>query len=75
MNRKFVVLALGIITFIVGFALLVFVSWWLIGVSGLENVVGEQFRTGTVATGSISLVGLALEAIGIIVILFAKFEK
>ncbi len=75
MNRKYVVLTLGIITFIVGFALLAFVSWWLIGISGQENVVWETVRRGTIATGAYTLIGLALEAIGIIVILFTKFEK
>ena len=74
-RRKIIVLGLGIVTFIVGFALLAFSSWWLIGISGKEDVVWEIVRRGTIATGAYSLIGLALQAIGIIVLLFTKFEK
>lgn len=75
MNRKIIVLGLGIVTFIVGFALLAFSSWWLIGISGQENVVWETVRRGTITMGSYSIVGLALVSIGVIVILLAKFAK
>ena len=75
MIRKGIVLGLGIVSFIVGFALLAFSSWWLIGISGQENVVWESVRRGTITMGSYSIVGLALVSISVIVILLAKFDK
>ena len=75
MNKKGILLGLGIVTFIVGFAFLSFVAWWLNAIAGLDDIIWEITRRGVIATGAYTLVGLALIAIGMIFTTLSKLEK
>ena len=72
MKRNAVMLGLGVGAFIVGFVLLSVVSWFL----NTKDVVPEEITTDFLRSlGAWSLIGLALIAIGIIMILLMKSEK
>ena len=75
MNRKKIILGLGIVTFIVGFGFISFVAWWLNLLAAQETVTWHATQRGVVATGAYTLVGLALVAIGMIITLLAKLKK
>ena len=72
MDRKKIILGLGTLTFIVGFLFISAASWFLNMAAGGDNTPTLEFLS---VTGLWSLVGLALVAIGVIVILLIKFEK
>ena len=84
MNRNKIVLGLGILTFFVGFIFISLVSFFantrVIDVYDIESISELQFvfslESRFISTmGSWSLLGLALVAIGVIVILLVRFEK
>ena len=75
MNKKRILLDLGVVTFIIGFILLSFVAWWLNGIAGNEDIYWGTIRRGILATGAYTLIGLALVTIGMIFTVLSKFEK
>ena len=72
MNRKKIILGLGTVTFIIGFVFISLASWFLNMSAGGDNAPTFEFLS---VMGLWSLLGLALVAIGVIVILLTKFEK
>jgi len=74
MDRKKIILGLGVVTFIIGFIFISLVSWMLNMSAGREGDMTLTFEFIS-ALGMWTLVGLALIAIGVIVILLIKFEK
>ena len=74
MNRKKIILGSGIVTFIVGFVLISLASWFLNMAAGQEGDIELRFEFISVM-GLWTLLGLALVAIGGIVILLIKFDK
>jgi len=72
MNKKKVILGLGIITFIVGFIFISITSWFLNMRTGEERPPTFEFIS---VMGLWSLLGLALVSIGVIVILLIKFNN
>ncbi len=70
MDRKKIILGLGILTFIIGFIFISFASLTLNLAAGRDLTPTHEFVS---VMGLFSLLGLALVAIGVIVILLIKF--
>ena len=64
MNKKQIVFGVGIIVFIIGFIILAFIEFILC----VQNLMPYW-------PSIVNLVGLALIVIGLIITVFAKFEK
>lgn len=75
MNRKKIILGLGTVTFIIGFVFISLASWMLNMAAGREGDIEKISFEFVSVMGLWTLLGLALVAIGVIVILLTKFEK
>lgn len=73
MDRKKIIFGSGILTFIIGFILISFATITLLLFSGRD--VFEPTHEFILVMGLFSFLGLALVAIGVIVILLIKFIK
>ena len=73
MDRKKIILGSGILTFIIGFILISFATLTLLLLSGRSDF--EPTHEGLLVPGLFCFLGLALVAIGVIVILLIKFVK
>ncbi len=72
MNRKKIILGLGILTFLIGFAFISTACYFLNMRVGMDNPLNIEFIQ---VMGLWSFLGLAIEAVGFVVILLTKFEK
>ena len=68
-RKQYLILGLGIITFIIGFSLTSFMVW-----AFLNQITQGQIPTSAHAIADSMIVGLAVVAIGIIVILLTKLR-
>ena len=67
--KKYIILGLGAIAFIIGFFIISFIVWLLLIMNNPETPLLTMHNAGAV-----TIIGLALIAIGSIVMLFTKRE-
>jgi uncharacterized membrane protein YidH (DUF202 family) len=68
-RKKYFLLSLGIIIFIIGFSLTSFMVW-----AFLNQIAQGQIPTSAHSLADFMIVGLALVAIGMIVLLLTRFR-